>query len=75
MELTKAIQAMSTGRPDRLANQAGDEVDRARHDSGAKHINSRPWESNVLNGLAAEDSDQALDRLRRAGFAILVSSR
>src|SRR5512133_3076004 len=34
----KAIQAISTGQSDGLANQAGDEVDRARDDSGAEHI-------------------------------------
>jgi hypothetical protein len=38
VELTKAIHAVSTGQSDGLANQAGDEVDRARDDSGAEHI-------------------------------------
>ena len=38
MELTKAIHAMSTGQSDGLANQAGDEVDRAPHDSGAEPV-------------------------------------
>ena len=38
VELTKAIHAISTGQSDGLANQAGDEVDRAPDDSGAEHI-------------------------------------
>jgi hypothetical protein len=37
LELTKAIHALSTGQSDGLANQAGDEVDRAPHDDGAAH--------------------------------------
>jgi hypothetical protein len=38
LELTKAIHAMSRGQSNGLANQAGDEVDRAPHDSGAEHV-------------------------------------
>ena len=38
LELTKAIHAMSTGQSNGLTNQAGDEVDRAAHDSHAELI-------------------------------------
>ena len=35
LELTRAIHAMSTGQSNGLAIQAGDEIDRAPHESGA----------------------------------------
>ena len=47
LELTKAIHAMSTGPSKGLANQAGDEVDRAAHDGGPNIYDSRAWESTV----------------------------
>ena len=38
LELTEAIHAMSTGPSDGLANQAGDEVDRASYDRRAEQV-------------------------------------
>ena len=47
MELTKAIHAISTGQSDGLANQAGDEVDRARDDE-RRRTHTTEWRGTAL---------------------------